>query len=112
MKRNKEFRRVYRRGASRSNELMVIVFNRSKTPDKVHIGFSVSKRLGNSVMRNRIKRRLKSAFDTVLSDIVTGYNIIVIARAPIADADFADICAAARSLLRRGDLLKKEENKA
>lgn len=112
MKRNKEFRRVYRRGSSRANELMVVIFTRSRTPDKVHIGFSVSKRLGNSVMRNRIKRRLRSAFDTVLGSIVAGYNIIVIARAPVADAEFADICAAARSLLRRGDLLKKEEVKA
>lgn len=112
MKRNKEFRYVYRRGSSKANELMVVIFTKNRTPALKHIGFSVSKKLGNSVCRNRVKRRLRSAFDTVFGEVKPGYNIIVIARAPILSADFPDICAAARSLLRRGDLLKKEENKA
>lgn len=112
LKRNKEFRYVYRRGSSKANELMVVIFTKNRTPALKHIGFSVSKKLGNSVCRNRVKRRLRSAFDTVFGEVKPGYNIIVIARAPILGADFSDICAAARSLLRRGDLLKKEENKA
>ncbi len=112
LKRNKEFRYVYRRGKSKANELMVIISARSRTPALTHIGFSVSKKLGNSVVRNRIKRRLRSAFDTVFTEIQSGNNIIVIARAGILDADFESLCAAARSLLRRGDLLKKEEKKA
>ena len=111
LKRNKEFRYVYRRGNSKANELMVVIFTKNRTPALKHIGFSVSKKLGNSVCRNRVKRRLRSAFDTVFGEIKPGYNMIVIARAPILGADFSDICAAARSLLRRGDLLKKEENK-
>ena len=103
LKRNKEFRYVYRRGNSKANELMVVIFTKNRTPALKHIGFSVSKKL--------VKRRLRSAFDTVFGEVKPGYNIIVIARAPILSADFSDICAAARSLLRRGDLLKKEENK-
>lgn len=112
LKRNKEFRRVYRKGSSRANELMALVFIKSRTPALTHIGFSVSKKIGNSVCRNRIKRRLRSAFDPLLGIIKPGYDIIVIARAPVAGAEYTAICAAARSLLRRGDLIRKEENKA
>ena len=90
--------------------MVLVSLHRKGGPVKT--GFSVSKKLGNSVCRNRVKRRLRSAFDTVFGEVKPGYNIIVIARAPILSADFPDICAAARSLLRRGDLLKKEENKA
>ena len=108
-KRNKKFRHVYRKGSSKANELMVLIYVRSKTPELTHIGFSVSKKLGNSVCRNRIKRRLRSVMAPLISSIKPGYDIIVIAREPIAKAEFAGIEAAARSLLRRGDLMKKEE---
>lgn len=112
MKRNKQFRYVYRRGTSKANDLMVLIWLKSRTPNKTHIGFSVSKRLGNSVCRNRVKRRLRSAFDTKLKSIAAGYDLIVIAREPILRADFESIKSAAHSLLRRGSLLKKEDNKA
>lgn len=88
---------------------MVLIYVRSKTPELTHIGFSVSKKLGNSVCRNRIKRRLRSVMAPLISSIKPGYDIIVIAREPIAKVEFAGIEAAARSLLRRGDLMKKEE---
>ena len=48
---------------------------------KVQVGFSVSKKIGNSVQRNRAKRRLKACFSPLLPSVKPGYNLIFIARA-------------------------------
>ena len=61
LKRNKTFRYVYRKGKSVPSRMLVMIYNKSKT-GMVKVGFSVSKRIGNSVTRNRIKRRLREAF--------------------------------------------------
>lgn len=55
---------------------------------KVQVGFSVSKKIGNSVMRNRAKRRLKACFAPLLVQVKPGYNLIFIARAAALTAPF------------------------
>ena len=55
---------------------------------KVQVGFSVSKKIGNSVQRNRAKRRLKACFTPLLPHVKPGYNLIFIARSPALTAPF------------------------
>ena len=71
----------------------------------VHVGFSISKKLGNSVVRNRVKRRLRESFGPMIPDVKTGYNLIFIAREPVVNAPFTAIQRSMRDLLRRADLL-------
>ena len=55
---------------------------------KVQVGFSVSKKIGNSVTRNRAKRRLKACFSPLLPQVKPGYNLIFIARSAALTAPF------------------------
>ncbi len=110
LKRNKEFRHVYRKGNSKANDLLVLIWVKARRPG-IHVGFSVSKKIGNSVARNRVKRRLRESFGPMIPRVKSGYDLIFIAREPVAQAKFTSIEAAARSLLRRADLLKKEETR-
>lgn len=55
---------------------------------KVQVGFSVSKKIGNSVQRNRAKRRLKACFSPLLPRVKPGYNLIFIARSSSLTAPF------------------------
>lgn len=112
LKRNKEFRHVYRKGQSKAARQMVLIYAKAggkpaKPP--VRVGFSVSKKLGNSVVRNRVKRRLRESFGPLIPCVKDGYNLIFIAREPVVDEEFTAIGSCMRSLLRRANLLKDEK---
>ena len=107
MKRNKTFRYVYRKGKSVPSKMLVMIYNKSKT-GMVKVGFSVSKRIGNSVTRNRIKRRLREAFRPFIPDVKPGYDIIFIARDAVKDAEFDQISAAMEGMLTKAGLMAGE----
>lgn len=108
LKRNKEFRYVYRRGNSKAHPLLVLIWVKARGNQGVHAGFSVSKKIGNSVVRNRVKRRLREALTPWLPRIKDGYNLIFIAREAVVKAEFTAVSDAVHNLLRRADVLKKD----
>ena len=100
MKRHKEFRFTYRTGRQVGGGSFVLVTARNRK-DKVQVGFSVSKKIGNSVMRNRAKRRLKAAFSPLLPMVKPGYNLIFIARSGSLTAPFMAIQKSMVTALQR-----------
>lgn len=107
LKRNKNFRRVYRVGKSVGTKMLVLVYAKGRIP-MVQAGFSVSKKIGNSVVRNRVKRRLRASFSPMIPFVKPGYSLIFIAREPIVNEKFTAIQSAMRYLLRKADLLQKD----
>jgi ribonuclease P protein component len=67
-------------------------------------GFSVSRRVGKAVVRNRIKRRLREVMRLRRQGIAAGWDIVVIARPPSARADYHEIERAVERLLRQAGL--------
>ena len=67
----------------------------------IRVGFSVSKKVGNSVVRNRTRRRFKEAFRTFLPVLNGNYSLVFVARASVADAEFSQICKQMKNLLKR-----------
>ena len=71
--------------------------------DRTRFGFTVSKRLGNAVRRNAMKRRLRESVRSML--VKPGWDVVFIARLRAAGADFDGLATSVRSLLARADLI-------
>ena len=103
LKKNRAFQYVYRRGHSVACRNLVMLLAPGR---ELKIGFSVSKKTGNAVTRNRIKRRLRECFRPYLGDVKTGLYVIV-ARTSAAEAAFDDLRKDVRYLLKKQDALRK-----
>ena len=103
LKKNRAFQYVYRRGHSVACRNLVMLLAPGR---ELKVGFSVSKKTGNAVTRNKIKRRLRECFRPYLGDVKTGLYVIV-ARPSAAEAAFEDLRRDVRYLLKKQDALLK-----
>ena len=104
-----DFRRVRRTGTSYSHPLFVLVVSASELP-AVRLGVSASRSMGTAVRRNRAKRRLREAFRPLMPDLPGGWDLVVVARPALLEADWPALQAAARHLVKRAGLQRSESN--
>ena len=105
LKKNRAFQYVYRRGHSVACRNLVMLLAPGR---ELKVGFSVSKKTGNAVTRNRIKRRLRECFRPYLGDVKTGLYVIV-ARPAAAEAAFDTLQKDVRYLLKKQGALKNPD---
>ena len=86
--RRGEFRRVYDEGARRSASLCTI-FLRPNGLAQSRLGITASTKLGNAVLRNRLKRRVREVFRRCYARLPGGWDILVNPRVPVATVPFA-----------------------
>lgn len=100
LRSTREFSRVRRSGRSANNPLVALYVLHTRSRD-IRVGFSVSKRVGNAVIRNRVKRRLREAIRPLLHCVRPGTDLVFIARPPSANASWTQILESVSSLLRK-----------
>jgi len=82
LKQNTDFRRLYKRGTSYANPVLVVYTMRNRT-GLCRIGITSSKKIGNAVQRNRSRRLIRAAFQEVYKQYekqLEGHDIIFVAR--------------------------------
>ena len=97
-----DFLAVRRMGRSYSDRLLVLLALKNAV-DNTRVGLSVSRRVGNAVQRNRIKRMLREVFRG--SVLIQGWDLVVIARQDAVKVDFIKLNASATTLLKRAGVL-------
>ena len=90
LKKNKDFQVVYKNGKSYANRYLVL-YIRENGMDKNRLGISVSKKVGNSVERNRARRLMKENYRFLKDYIKSGYDLIFIARKNINGKKLRDV---------------------
>jgi ribonuclease P protein component len=83
--RSAEFERVYRSGRSQANRHLILYTFPTGSSESPRVGFSVSRKVGGAVERNRVKRLLREAFDKSGQCLPNGVDLVVIARPDVRD---------------------------
>lgn len=107
LKKNKHFNYIYKHGECVRCGLLTLVYIKAKVkPYKV--GFSVSNKIGKSVVRNRVKRQMREAFNQITSLIDRRYNYIFVAKEGISELDFLSIKDNMLKVVKKAGLLNEE----
>ncbi len=106
LRKNKNFQTVYKTGKSFANKMMVL-YVLPKSNDDRRIGFAAGKRLGNAVVRNRMKRLLREAYRLNQARLISGVDLVLVSRKVMVGAElstvirsFLDLCNKARILAK------------
>ncbi len=105
LRANADFQRIRREGSTFAQPLLVMAVL-SNGLDHSRFGFVVGRRIGKAVDRNRIKRRMRESVRVRIKrdELAAGWDVVFIARHPMANASFHQVDEAIGLLLRRAGL--------
>lgn len=100
-----DFERVRREGKSYAHPLIVLIVKRNEL-DHTRLAVAAGRSLGNAVLRNRAKRRLREAIRPLLPRLEPGWDAVVLARRPLSQASFQDLQRALQTSFQQARILK------
>lgn len=104
LKSNQNFQNVYKNGRSYANKYLVMYVLENRT-DNLRVGISVSKKVGNSIVRHRLTRLIRESVRLNSGKIAKGYDLVIIARVSLKDKKYAETESAILHLLKLHKIL-------
>ncbi|NTU56618.1 MAG: ribonuclease P protein component [Anaerolineales bacterium] len=102
--RSEDFKRVRRSGKSYAHPLVVLIVQKSEQP-RLRVGVAAGRTVGTAVPRNRAKRLLREAMRTLVPNIASGLDLILIARPGLVSASLEETRQVLLNLLQRAQIL-------
>lgn len=110
LKKNRDFQNVYKYGKSYANRYLVMYVLKNET-EQNRIGISVSKKVGNSVVRHHLTRLIRESYRLHEDMFLNGRDIVVIARVTAKQAGYHDIESALLHLGRLHHIISENKVK-
>ncbi len=110
VKKNKEFQDAFKKGKSFANRQFVVYSLTKSSQEHFRIGLSVSKKLGNAVKRNQIKRYIRQVFHELDGELKNEFDYIIIARKPVAEMDYHEVKKSLIHVLKLSKVLDRSFN--
>jgi ribonuclease P protein component len=105
LRSNEDFKRVYKHGKSYWNRNLVIYLRKNELGYS-RIGFTVTKKVGNSVVRNKVRRRMREIIRKNIDKISGEYDIILVPKKNVVDIDYQTLESAIIHIFKIAGLLK------
>jgi len=110
IKDSQDFATTIKHGKTVKNQSFVLHYSISEL-DHTRVGLSVSKKIGNAVTRNRVKRQIRAMSDSLIDYNTNKFDVIIIARADFLSKSFAENKLLLSNLLKNQVGIKNEEEK-
>ncbi|MFL5680545.1 MAG: ribonuclease P protein component [Chloroflexota bacterium] len=104
LSRPQDFAAIQGKGTSRSHPLIIARFLRTDL-ETTRFGLATGRKLGGAVVRNRVRRRLREALRAMAPSFQPGWDVLIIARPAVVEADHDALVGALHRLLGRGGVL-------
>ncbi|MBE6911205.1 MAG: ribonuclease P protein component [Oscillospiraceae bacterium] len=106
IKRNNDFRLIYKRGKSSVTPVLAMYVRKNKNTSN-RLGITVSTKVGKAVVRNRVRRRIREAYRKNEGSFMQGFDIIFVSRVRAASVSFYEIEKSVLSLSRSLGILQE-----
>lgn len=103
IKENRLFKRLYYKGKKVVGKQLVLYY--LPTKEEAQIGYTVRKKVGKAVVRNKVRRRIKESFRGYEKRLLKNCNFVIVARSASCDADFNEINQCLGELLLKAELI-------
>ena len=102
-----DFQQIQGQSRTRAHPALLVRYRRNEL-DRTRFGISTGRRVGSSVVRNRIRRRLREVLRRLSPRSEQGWDILIVARLPAAEASQAQLDAILHRLIQQAGLLVTE----
>ncbi len=99
LRKNMEFRKVYKVRKNFWNRNLILYIRKNGT-EETRIGVTITRKVGNAVVRNKLKRRIKELNNAYIADLKSGYDIVVIPKKNAVDLPFKDLKSALKHIYK------------
>jgi ribonuclease P protein component len=106
LRRNSDFARAYRTGRRVQDAALALVVRPRAAGQPTRLGLSVSRKIGNAVVRNRVKRRLREAFRLNRLRLAENFDVVLVARSQASSLDYVGLEKSFLDLCRRAGLVQ------
>ena len=110
LKQNHEFRRLYNKGKSAVSPYFVIYCRKTNRPVN-RLGITTGVKLGNAVKRNRARRRIRELYRAHERNVISGYDIVVVARARVIYSRYSELERSFDKQMKKLGLIPPKEDR-
>ncbi|OEH86478.1 ribonuclease P protein component [Desulfuribacillus stibiiarsenatis] len=107
LSKNEDYIKVYKKGKSLANRFFVFYIFDRKDAQPFRLGISVSKKVGNAVIRNQVKRYVKAVIENYIEAMPVGKDFVLIARNPANKINYHETKDAIGHLLKKSKVVDK-----
>lgn len=109
LRSNMEFRKVYSGGKNYWNRNLVLYVKKNNIGN-TRVGYSITKKIGNSVIRNKIRRRMKEIYRLNFKCIKSNYDLIFIPKKNVVDISYKELESAMLHILKLAGVLTSQSD--